>query len=770
MPINKTSFRKLVDRILDSDLQKESTDLVQLLENEIDLDWREAVELAEELGREFSLHSLPIYAYQFLARFAEENGASQILDPCVEGGMLLSSLVDQIGEDVKGHGIVQDSKLGVLARAIGKDLPVTWEESPPLEGVRDLSGSFDFIASMPPFGAKERAGETFDFRGQEVELRGAESHLAVLKASRLLREGGRAVFLVPDSFFWKKLSPWEEMGEAGIFPQAVISLPAGSLSNTGIPVNFLMVGGEPSDRLFVAKLSASGQIDPILSNLSSRKEGSKKELGVFVEHDQFESWRSIELDEQIERLARRSGMEELQLGQVAEAIFTSQPADGNETFESKQNALYLPRHGRPSLVTTEPEEATPPRNFLQITLDPEQASAEFVARFLHSEFGEVLFERWAKGSTPMHISTTGLEDRRIFLPGIDTQEDVLESHQTMEELRLQLNQLESRLWKRPVSVDDINQKVSRLNKDEGIESWIETLPFPLASVLRKYHAVESLRDKCGFLLDFFEATAEFFTVVMLSALQNDENRFRNRKGKWLGVDEGYGESLKKSSFGNWSEIGSRVAKETRRMISGDERDQCLELYRARSADWVQAVSNKELYKVLDTVVDYRNSWKGHSATTTKEKIFQERLRKLEGKLNEVRNVISYAFEDVGLLKPEQMRYTEGVYHAQVKELKGAQTIFEERTTETTVPMDTKRLYLMEKGQNRALELLPFFRLMASPRSEENAFYFYNRVEDEQSGKVRWLTYHFEGSRDEDKAPTIESPDAVDALQKLIEDE
>lgn len=623
---------------------------------------------------------------------------------------------------------------------------------------------------MPPFGAKERAGETFDFRGQKVELRGAEGHLAVLKASRLLREGGRAVFLVPDSFFWKKLSPWEEMSEAGVFPQAVISLPAGSLSNTGIPVNFLMVGGEPADRLFVAKLSASGQIDPILSNLSSRREGSKKELGVLVEHDQFESWRSIELDEQIDRLARRSGMEECQLGQVVEAIFTSQPTDGNETFESKQNALYLPRHGRPSQVTTEPEEATPPRNFLQVKLDPEQASAEFVARFLQSEFGEVLFERWAKGSTPMHISTTGLEDRRIFLPGIDKQEDVLESHQTMEELRLQLNQLESRLWKRPVSVDDINQKVSRLNKDEGIESWIETLPFPLASVLRKYHAVESLRDKCGFLLDFFEATAEFFTVVMLSALQNDEKRFRNRKGKWLGVDEGYGESLKKSSFGSWSEIGSRVAKDTRRMISGDERDQCLELYRARSAAWVQAISNKELYKVLDTVVDYRNSWKGHSATTTKEKIFQERLRKLEGKLNEVRNVISYAFEDVGLLKPEQMRYTEGVYHAQVKELKGAQTIFEERTTETTVPMDTKRLYLMEEGQNRALELLPFFRLMPSPRSEENAFYFYNRVEDEQSGKVRWLTYHFEGSRDEDKAPTIESPDAVDALQKLIEDE
>lgn len=768
-------FVSVFNRIQSSSGEEAPTDLVQSVKNEWDLDWQDVARLLEGIGHKSShripsvlTRSLPIYAYRFLARYAEENSASRILDPCVEGGILLSSLIDQTEGSVEGHGVVQDLQLSVLARLIGRSLPIVWEDSPSLRGVENLTESFDFIASVPPW-KRERTEATFDVDDQKVELRGKEEHLAVLKACRLLREGGKAAFLVRDSFFWARSSLWGELDEAGIFPRAVISLPAGSLSNVGISANFLIVGNKPVDRLFVAQLSAAGQIDPILSNLFNRKEGSERELGVLTEHSQFESWRAIKLDGQIERLSRRSGMQERRFGEVVEKITTSAPADEKEEFEARQNTLYLPRRGGPSLVTTESEEATPPKDYLQVRLDSDKASAEFVARFFESEFGQILFKRWARGSTPMqmHISTRDLKEKRIYLPEISTQERVLQSHQTMEELRLQLNQLESRLWKRPVSVDDINQKVDRLNEDEGIESWIAMLPFPLASVLRKYHAVENTEYKSKFLLDFFEATAQFFTVVMLSALQNDESRFRNRKGKWLGADEGYGESLKRSDFGDWATIGSRVAKETRRMISGDERDHCFELYRAQSADWVQAVSSKELYKVINTVSGYRNSWKGHSSTTTREKIFRERLRKLEEKLNEVRDVIGYALEDVTLLKPKQMRYTEGVYHAQVKELKGAQTIFEESTTETTVPMDTERLYLLEEGQNRPLMLLPFFRLMASPRSEENAFYFYNRVEDEQSRQVRWLTYHFEGSREEDKAPTVESPDAVEALQKLM---
>jgi hypothetical protein len=775
-PSNEKIFVSVINQIRSGSGGEKPTDLVQSVRGEWDLDWEEVARLVQKIGNKSSLNipslvarSLPAYAYKFLSRYAEESGASRVLDPCVEGGMLLSSLLDQTEGSVEGYGIVQDPKLSALARLIGRNLPITWEDSPSLRGVENLTESFDFIASVPPL-KRERAEATFDTGDQKVELRGEEGHLAVLKACRLLREGGKAAFLVRDSFFWARSSPWDELREAGIFPQAVVSLPAGSLSNVGISVNLLIVGNEPVDRLFAAHLSTTGQIDPILSNLFNRKAGSERELGVLIEHSQFESWRAIELDEQIERLSRRSGMQERRFGEVVDKINTSAPTDKKEEFESRQNTLYLPRQGGPSLVTTELEEATPPRNYLQVRLDEEEASAEFVARFLRSEFGQILFNRWARGSTPMqmHISIRDLEEKRIYLPEISTQERVLQSHQTMEELRLQLNQLESRLWKRPVSVDDINQKVDRLNEDEGIESWIAMLPFPLASVLRKYHAVDNTEYKSKFLLDFFEATAQFFTVVMLSALQNDESRFRNRKGKWLGADEGYGESLKRSDFGDWAKIGGRVAKETRRMISGDERDHCLELYRAQSADWIKAVSNKELYKVIDTVSGYRNSWKGHSSTTTREKIFRERLRKLEEKLNEVRDVIGYALEDVILLKPKQMRYTEGVYHAQVKKLRGAQTIFEESTTETTVPMDTERLYLLEEGQSRPLKLLPFFRLMASPRSEENAFYFYNRVEDEQSRQVRWLTYHFEGSGEEDKAPTVESPDAVEALQKLTE--
>lgn len=758
-----------LDLIRDRVSSENPDKLVRLLANEIDLSWQQAVLLPEYLGKRSGFYSLPEYTYRFLARYAEREEFARILNPWVRGGILLTSLVEQISGDVEGQGIIHKSGFGSLARIIGRGLPITWSngKDSPLEEIGKIDGEYDFIASTPPLG-QERETANFTVDGQEIALRGEEGKLAVLKATNYLAEEGEAVFLVGNGFFWRRQSLWSKMHRIGIYPRAVVALPTGSLSTASIPVNLLIVGRQKFDRLFIAQLSADEQIDPILTNLRNHQEGARKELGILVDKNDFVSWRAIELDEQIRRRAQRSGMDEKKFGEILAELNTVNKTDEQDRFERRENAVYLPRQGTIP-PTTNVEEATPPRYYLQAILESGQALAEFVERFFECEFGELLMERWANGSQMGHISLRGIENRRIYLPEISVQERVLQNHKRMEELRLQLDQLNSQLWKRPVAVDDVEQEIKHLNEGDGLENWMETLPFPIASVLRKYHAVESLRDKQGFLLDLFEATAEFFTVLMLSAFRNDEARFRERKGNWLGAEQGFREALKKSSFGNWSQIGGRIAKDTRRMLSGDEREECLELYRATSPDWIEAISSKEIYKIFREVVEFRNSWKGHSSTTTSDRIFRDRVRKLEERLNRVREEIGYAFEEVHLLKPEQMRYEDGVYHTQVKQLRGAQTFFEESVRETTVPMDVERLYLLEEEQDRPLQLLPFFKLMASPRSEENAFYFYNRIEDEQGEKVRWLSYHFEGSRDEDKSPTVESPDAIRALQDLIEE-
>ena len=66
---------------------------------------------------------------------------------------------------------------------------------------------------------------------------------------------------------------------------------------------------------------------------------------------------------------------------------------------------------------------------------------------------------------------------------------------------------------------------------ESLDQWFETLPFPLASILRAWQATPSqdFKTKYEHLLHFFEATAEFFGVILLSAFSSNEAVFQSHK-------------------------------------------------------------------------------------------------------------------------------------------------------------------------------------------------------------------------------------------------
>src|SRR6476646_6192778 len=71
-------------------------------------------------------------------------------------------------------------------------------------------------------------------------------------------------------------------------------------------------------------------------------------------------------------------------------------------------------------------------------------------------------------------------------------------------------------------------------------------------------------------------------------------------------------------------------------------------------------------------------------------------------------------------------------------------LFAQEKVQTTSAMDSDELYLFDTASQQPLQLLHFFRMMPSPRTEEIACYFYNRVEKEG---VRWVSYHFEKDAD-----------------------
>lgn len=118
----------------------------------------------------------------------------------------------------------------------------------------------------------------------------------------------------------------------------------------------------------------------------------------------------------------------------------------------------------------------------------------------------------------------------------------------------------------------------------------------------------------------------------------------------------------------------------------------------------------------------------------------EQLRELEELLAHTQTVITDKYRQVWLVRPERGTLKRGAWTFDVWRLAGPSTTFQRSTVKTPVGLDVEKLYLIEPGAEQPLELLPFVRVMASPETEANACYFFNRVDSEGT---RWISYHFD---------------------------
>ena len=156
-------------------------------------------------------------------------------------------------------------------------------------------------------------------------------------------------------------------------------------------------------------------------------------------------------------------------------------------------------------------------------------------------------------------------------------------------------------------------------------------------------------------------------------------------------------------------------------------------------EFMEMLSDKAIFSIFQTAADYRNRWKGHGGVVSTEDA-QTRLVLLTNCLSQVRQIISDKYSSAILIAPQSCEYRDGVYYYQVKVLTGTRTTFKKQIVETLKPMDSRKLYILHNNQFIPVELLPFIRLMESPKTQQNACYFYNRLSD---GDIRWVSYYFE---------------------------
>jgi len=337
------------------------------------------------------------------------------------------------------------------------------------------------------------------------------------------------------------------------------------------------------------------------------------------------------------------------------------------------------------------------------------------------------------------LSKQTVTNGHVYLLPLEAQQNAMTVSREIQELRLRLEQLERDLWIRPVDALRVGKVASGLNQKEGFESWLETLPFPLASILWRYQAASIPERKVEHLFHAFEASAQFLGTLMASAFHSNPAFFREHRAEWFEQGKDNPCSLTRSSFGQWVVRCQRLAKTTRQMLSDkDQRGLVVDLYRA-DPDRVEGLANKGIYAVLYTVSEYRNKWIGHSGIAS-IKEHKQRLALLQDELTKLRTALGGVFEDWWLIKPGASAYTQGIYSYQAEKLMGSRQIFKQETIVTSEVMDVNELYCYDLLTRRPLELLHFVRMLPAPDNEEIACYFFNRLDDKG---IRWISYHFD---------------------------
>jgi hypothetical protein len=434
------------------------------------------------------------------------------------------------------------------------------------------------------------------------------------------------------------------------------------------------------------------------------------------------------------------GIPSVALSDICTAINLPKRAVGEE-FQEISNSIYLPSIGTSPAVSSRDDFRIKSQNYIQLVLDQNRAIATYVAALFNTPFGRKIRDSMLSGTSIPKVSKSALLATTIFLPEISVQAEVIGTQSIITDLESTLDTLGRNLWNRPRRYKEIQKSVKAIQPKDDFEKWVDTLPFPIGSILWAYQADIDVEHKIDNLFFFFEALAEFLAVVMLSAYASNKDFYAQHSKEWIQTDPKYRDWILESSIGGWRILGERLAKVTRTLqnLEGEIRETLFDIFGNPSPDFLGMITNKGLFAILSKVNVYRNEWKGHSGMLGQQE-HQQHLATLEYELSETRKIMQDLWQEAILLLPGANEYSDGVYEYKARALMGANSRFREVLVKSLLPMDKNKIYILHAQQQKPIEILPFVKLMPSPKTQANAIYFYNRM---MVKDVRWVSYHFE---------------------------
>ena len=512
-----------------------------------------------------------------------------LCDPWAGIGILLKFL-QEASRSKEAIAITLNRSEHALGSVLVPD--VDWRCGDPLQFLCNANKELDVVASILPMGVRTTKPQKIALpSGEAIELIDDLGHLILIASSLRLSSSGVGLFVVSPSFFVSPRSVFRKLSELGLGAQAAFALPPGTFAPyTNISTYLTVIQRKPSAQMFAAQLSADTNTNrEIIHNFQQKIEGASVELGRFVACESFTGITAIRTAEKLALASRNFGAPSVSLGELATAI-TLGRTDSSFVFQQQENAIFVPLIGKSNVMESLDDLTLKKQNYAQVVIDRARSYARFVASFLNSDLGKELREASKSGTYIPKLNKQTLQRLLVFVPDLSTQQRMLEietnitaENNTVMALQNELTELRRELWANPNAASHVKQQLGKLatrlagevkqHTSENLEQWFETLPFPLASILRAWQATPSqdYKTKYEHLLHFFEATAEFISVILLSAFGSNEALFEPHKSKLKEAMAKQNQSFIRPTFGTWKLVIEYLGKQTRQLLSENEK-------------------------------------------------------------------------------------------------------------------------------------------------------------------------------------------------------
>lgn len=685
----------------------------------------QALEGFSPLGRWSKMRESYEFTSEFIFSLCGGAARAKVLEYASTPRILSASLFEQRGA-VAGKLLVAD---GSLAEAIG----VIFEDDVVVSSEEDIqpSETFEYVICQPPLGRRTKARNADGFGGE-----------VVTELSSHLQDGGRLFWLTGRGAMFSSLSrkTISSLEDDGLHVAAELEIPSGVFAGAALEGALFVFERRKTHKKLVGALRDAQSVSALASALAA---GPSKKAGgswAWLAPDDLREYSQLEREDLLKRLTPRGRFKDTALGDVltGEKIIKADKPIPEDTTAT--GYLFVPEYALSRVTADLDDQTVKPRAVYRLPVDTSKANPRFLAQLLNGPFGREMRASLASGSTIQRVNVRSLPELRLPLPPLETQNRIVRIDSDLALLESSFDEFRDILNRDWSALGEIGERIDSLKSvldiEQQIENWWRELPYPLATIYRRYQIATDPKERLDRLLHFFEMAAVYLGAIGASHVKALRQDWEEHFAKWFHPDGAAG--IERADFGFWIGLAGTSLKDLSRIASTPE---LREVASGKAgAELVEVAgtlgSLGKTTKILDTVRHFRNSWKGHGGHIKASDAKQLDLE-LQQSIRDFYEATSSVFRRFLLVRPGSADVLDSGYDTQLAVLAGSDPAFETAAVELSHPAKSRALAFWMKGSRITCRALPFFRLGAPQEPQETSFYVFNRVEN---GGFRWISY------------------------------